>query len=257
MSPPPEPASITEGLGALTGGRGGGLPLWYQVGQSLRAYIADRAGGEPVRLPTENALAAHYGVSVATVRQALAGLEADGLVSRHRRRGTFATPKAREDRALHLLGSADAVFAQQASDEVRLLGRGTGPVPPALARWFPGVAEVAVFRRLRYERGAVLSYAENFVPLPVADRILDADLVAAPMTMVLRDVLGLTLARIENAVEARTAPPQLAGLLGLAPADPVLLSTNVVFDAGGAVVDVALIHYRGDRFRFTVSVELS
>ncbi|NMH97925.1 UTRA domain-containing protein [Pseudonocardia sp. K10HN5] len=45
-------------------------------------------------------------------------------------------------------------------------------------------------------------------------------------------------------------------MLGADPADPVLLSTSLVFDAGD-VVDTALIYYRGDRFRFTVSVDLS
>jgi len=101
----------------------GVLPLWYQLAQSLRAAIVglDRDGA--LRLPTEVQIARHYGVSLATVRQALGSLAAEGLISRHRRRGTFVNADALRTRALRVLGSADAVMAQQSSDEVRVLGR--------------------------------------------------------------------------------------------------------------------------------------
>lgn len=71
------------------------LPLWYQVSQSLRASILGRTPDASLRLPTEEQLAAHYGVSVLTMRQALKELEEEGLISRHRRRGTFIEPGAR------------------------------------------------------------------------------------------------------------------------------------------------------------------
>ena len=64
------------------------LPLWYQVSQSLRASILGRSPQDPLRLPTEEQLAGHYGVSVLTMRQALKELEDEGLITRHRRRGT-------------------------------------------------------------------------------------------------------------------------------------------------------------------------
>ncbi len=51
------------------------LPLWYQVSQSLRASILGRPPQAPLRLPTEEQLAEHYGVSVLTMRQALKELE--------------------------------------------------------------------------------------------------------------------------------------------------------------------------------------
>lgn len=56
------------------------LPLWYQVSQSLRASILGRTPGATLRLPTEEQLAAHYGVSVLTMRQALKELETEGLI---------------------------------------------------------------------------------------------------------------------------------------------------------------------------------
>lgn len=74
------------------------LPLWYQVSQSLRASILGRSAQDPLRLPTEEQLAEHYGVSVLTMRQALKELENEGLITRHRRRGTFIEPTAQRGR---------------------------------------------------------------------------------------------------------------------------------------------------------------
>jgi GntR family transcriptional regulator len=255
--PEPGAVSVLATLSPLPSTVSGKLPLWYQVSQSLRAFIVYRRTDQPTRLPTEASLARHYGVSVATVRQALATLEAEDLIVRQRRRGTFINPRARDSHSLRVLGSVDTVLAQQASEEVRLLDRGVGPAPGPLAEHFAPNQRLAIFRRLRFEGAQPLSYAENFVPLEHGARVADEDLVTAPMTMVLRDRLGIALSRIDNAVEAQTAPPHLASLLGVEPLSPVLLSTNVTFDATGKVVDAALIYYRGDRFRFSVSLDLS
>lgn len=249
-------ASVLTTLGSLPSDVDGRLPLWYQVSQSLRAFVAYQRGSELIRLPTEAMLARHYGVSVATVRQALASLEADGLIMRQRRRGTFIKPGSPGSRALRVLGSVDTVLAQQASDEVRLLGRGVEEVPAALREHFPGEREVAVLRRLRFDGREATSYAENFVPVRYSSRISDEDLASMPVTMILRDRLRIPLARIENSVEAQSATPHLAALLSIGPASPILLSANLTYDADGRVVDAAYIHYRGDRFRFSVSVDL-
>ena len=253
----PEPAVVLAGLESLAAAPRGSLPLWFHVAESIRAFTARRPAGTRTRLPTEAALAAHFEVSVSTVRQALSVLEAEGLVSRHRRRGTFATTPAHHDRSLQVSGSLDAVLRQQQTSDTVVLGRSVEPVPAALAEQFDDIDEVVRIRRLRCEGGAPLSYAENFLRPDVAARVDDHRLLVAPMTQVLRDDLGLELAHIENVIEARTATPELAKLLGVDLLSPVLLSTNLTRDRSGRVVDAALISYRGDRFRFTVQVEVS
>ncbi len=140
----------------------GMLPLWYQLAQSLRAAIMglDRDGG--LRLPTEAQFAQHYGVSLTTVRQALSSLASDGLITRHRRRGTFVNADALRTRALRVLGSADAVMAQQSSDEVRVLGRTRVRAGALPARLGPA-REAVLIRRLRLDDGVPVSYAENYL----------------------------------------------------------------------------------------------
>ncbi|MGW6569001.1 GntR family transcriptional regulator [Streptomyces sp. NPDC054975] len=235
------------------------LPLWYQVSQSLRASILGRTPDASLRLPTEEQLAAHYGVSVLTMRQALKELEEEGLISRHRRRGTFIEPGARRSSPRRLLGSIDAIVAQQSGERTTVLGHGTEPVPGELAEYFPDVTEVVAYKRLRRdgESGEPTNWAENAVHPEVAAGLDPADLERWPMTKVLRDVVGVRISRITDTVEARLADPETAALLQVPLLSPILHYTGVTYDEAGRVVDVARIRYRGDRFSFTVTVEAS
>ncbi|MEU2562723.1 GntR family transcriptional regulator [Streptomyces longispororuber] len=233
------------------------LPLWYQVSQSLRASILGRTPEAPLRLPTEEQLAGHYGVSVLTMRQALKELEDEGLISRHRRRGTFIEPHARRGSPVRLLGSVDAIVAQQSGMDTKLLSQGREPVPADLAEFFPDLTEVATYHRLRSDAttGEPTNHARNHVRPDLAPRIDPADLERWPMTKVLRDVVGVAISRITDTVEARLADPETARLLEVPLLSPILHYTGITYDAEGRALDVARILYRGDRFSFTVTLD--
>ena len=233
------------------------LPLWYQVAQDLRADILARRTQETRRLPTEAALAAHYGVSLITVRQALKSIEEEGLITRRRRLGTFVNPDAPAQRPLKLLGAVETVFAQQASEATELVdGPAEMPAPAELAPLFGFGAPVRVFRRLRREAGEPISYAVNYVLPEHGRHITEAQLARAPMTQVLQRELGVALARIENTLEARQATPEAARLLGCELLSPILFFTGVSFDRAGHAIDVAHIHYRGDRYKFSLDFQV-
>jgi GntR family transcriptional regulator len=233
------------------------LPLWYQVTEALRARVLGRTPEQPRRLPTEAQLAEEYGVAVSTVRQALTALEADGLITRRRRHGTFIADHAPTHPPLHVLGSVDTILAQQAGDEVRVLRRQTVPTPARLAPIFgDDVSELTEYHRLRLQGGVPLSHAENHLRNEHAEKIQADDLRTAPMTKLLRDNAHVALARIDNTVEACPAPPHIAELLQIPLAAPVLRSSNHTYDTHGRIIDAAVIHYRADRFQYTVSLDL-
>ncbi|MFJ3712052.1 GntR family transcriptional regulator [Streptomyces sp. NPDC090053] len=233
------------------------LPLWYQVSQSLRASILGRRPQDPLRLPTEEQLAGHYRVSVLTMRQALKELETEGLITRHRRRGTFIDPGARPSAPRRLLGSIDAIVAQQSGERTTVLGHGPVPVPGELAEYFPGLEEIVDYTRLRCDgdSGEPTNWAENALRPEIAARVDVGDLERWPMTKVLRDGVGVRISRITDTVEARLADPVTADLLQVPLLSPILHYTGVTYDEAGQVVDVARIRYRGDRFSFSVTVE--
>ena len=160
---------------------------------------------------------------------------------------------------MRLLGSVDAIVAQQSGhDRPTLLDHGPTPVPAELAEHFPDLAGgggVPPAAQRRGERradqlGATTTSAPSSPPC-----IDPADLVRWPMTKVLRDAVGVRISRITDTVEARLADPETARLLQVPLLSPILHYTGVTYDEDGRVVDVARIHYRGDRFSFTVTLE--
>jgi GntR family transcriptional regulator len=233
-----------------------GSPRWFQIAQHLRGTIVGRRSDDPERLPTEENLASHYGVSVMTVRQAMSALVDEGLVVRRRRRGTFVNPDALPVQPLLLRGAVDAVVAQQAAGDVEILERVAVPPPASLAAHFVGHETLVFIRRLRRESGIPMSVADNWVLPEVADKVSDDDLAVAPMTQALRDRVGVRIGRVENVVEAQQAGPEMAALLGVALLSPILLCRAMTYDIRDRVVDAAAIHYRGDRFRYAVTVQM-
>jgi GntR family transcriptional regulator len=234
------------------------LPLRYQLQQHLLAAIRARPRPhQALRLPTEAELARHYGVGVVTVREALRPLEADGVITRHRRRGTFVRADAPTAPPLELRGSLASHFAQHDAEAFELLEQAEVAVPPRLAGHFPGATTLSLFRRLRRNAGEVVSHAVNWLPVELGRRVPLEKLARWPMTRVLRDALGLPIARIENSIEARLGSPEVTRLLGVPPLSPILFFTGISQDSQRRVLDLVEIDYRADRFRFGVSFDVA
>ena len=78
--------------------RGAGVAVWRQIEQILAAEIAASGFGEEGRLPSEGELAKRFDVNRHTVRRAMLGLAALGLVSVEQGRGTFvARPRVKAE----------------------------------------------------------------------------------------------------------------------------------------------------------------
>src|SRR3546814_12792163 len=66
-------------------------PLYLQLQKILRDAIEGQVVKAEEAIPTERDLAEEFEVSRITVRKAIDGLVADGIVTRRRRAGTFVT----------------------------------------------------------------------------------------------------------------------------------------------------------------------
>ena len=74
--------------------RASAVTLFAQVRERLRERIVSGALGTGDKLPSESELEAEFGVSRITVRQALSGLHAAGLIEKVNGRGSFVTRPA-------------------------------------------------------------------------------------------------------------------------------------------------------------------
>ena len=68
------------------------IPLYYQLKTLLLEEILSGLYGSDNRLPTEHELCKQYAISRTPVTRALSELAEEGVILRHRRRGTFVNP---------------------------------------------------------------------------------------------------------------------------------------------------------------------
>ena len=85
------------------------MPLWAQLVAELRRRLG--AGDFDERFPTEAELVVAFGVSRATVREAIRRLRGDGLLDARRGSGTFVVRRQLDAPILGTSGLAQAITA--------------------------------------------------------------------------------------------------------------------------------------------------
>ncbi|MEV7723296.1 GntR family transcriptional regulator [Streptomyces sp. NPDC087917] len=189
---------------------GGRTPLYLAVAADLRTAIGAGEYGSGARLPAEDELARRYTVSRGTVRQALAALRADGLVTSRRgtRRVVLASPGERRD-----------------ATELR-----------SFTRWARSLGEDPGGRTVHVEPGA-------------ADPEEAAELRIGPGAPVYRVLRVRTLSGRPVMVERTTYPDAVGALVAAMPADTVSYSEElarhgVLFTDAHHTIDIALADAR-------------
>ncbi len=224
------------------------VPLFLQIRQALLADIRNWSDAT-LQFPTDAALAARFGVSKMTVRQALDDLVASGLLERHRGRGTFVTDRA----FIEQLDPALDIDQQYASaghpQTTRILGferRGMTSLEQKLfGAGGEGSQEMVSIRRLRSANGMPLALDERVMRADIADRAgFDPATATGSIVGRLRDALDLSLAKWR--MSALLADADLSLTLCIPLGAPVLERAMTYFDAAGAVVLTGRSLHRGD-----------
>ena len=150
------------------------MPLWAQLEAELRRRL--EAGEFAEGFPTDAQLVNRYGVSRHTVREAIRHLNKTGVLQRQRGRGTVVN-RAEFEQPLgglySLFRSIESAGVTQTSEVLEL-----GVVTNAEAAShleLPEDTELVYLERIRYAAGAPLAVDRAWLPLSVAEPILDMD----------------------------------------------------------------------------------
>lgn len=240
--------------------------LHRRVAEHLRTRILDGTIPSGSRVPSERVLSEQFSVSRVTVRQAMKDLEANGLLEvvggvrwvrseppaeGARRRGAI------EEGATGLVSFSHLAEANGLTATSQVVSLTTRPASLDEADQFsiaPGAPLVELVR-LRSLDGIAVLLDFSVIPETLAPGIASVDFTDASLYTVLSDRYGLSAVSAECAIEARSATPELAAHLGLAPGDPVLQIDQTTYDAQGRVIQWCRSVYRGDRYRFRAVLE--
>lgn len=232
------------------------IPITYQLAQLIRAEILRGTYLPGGRLPTELRLAEDYGVSVITVQRALRELEGEGLIERHRGRGTFVRQDLTTMPGFNPQSALELMFSDEFGAGTEVLDKRLIDTPDALQQRFqcPKVYEI---RRVSWADGRPWSYSVHHVLPEFGKQMTLAQLRRYPMFRILRDHLGLGLRNVEVNLEAVTAPIEISRMLAIDPLSQVLLFRGALFATDGRLVHMPEIWYRGDRFQFRFNMDLT
>lgn len=220
--------------------------LYVEVADLMRSRIHTREWPPGAQLPALDALAAELDVALVTVRQAVALLEEEGLLSRKHGRGTFVTAGSPQKHIwLQMESSWTGLVKKWEGTKPRILkvaDNVSAPLQPADGK---PARSYHYMRRVHVAEG---------VPYTIVDIYLDSDLYArAPKRFdtqrtipVLETLSGVSISSARETLSISIAGVEAARLLQVPINSAVGVVHRLVQDQRGVVVFIAEVIYRGD-----------
>lgn len=225
-------------------------PLYVQAAGQIRLKIEKGDWLPGQQLPVIEALQAEFGLSRATIREALEVLESEGLIERFRGRGTFVRSHLPERRSHVLPTRWDELIRGLKTIKPELVA----PISEEDGAFLRDVqAGSAVGLYVRFQR----VHSRGSEPYCLIDIHLRKDVFAAdserfqrdPVVLVLVERHGELAAAARQRVTFSIADERTASALGIALGAPVVEILRTITDADGRVVVHTYARYPGEYVR--------
>jgi len=229
------------------------VPLHHQIAQVLRLRLESGAWPAGQSLATEQRLCAEFGASRTTVRQALSQLKQAGLLESRAGIGTRGVGVPVKRRIVR--SSGDPLHAGLNS-KPRVVSLGEVPCPANVAAFF-GInlgAPVWHFVRIHMLDSTPLSVVDSYLPAHLGAGLTRSSL-RQPMHELLWDRFGIRLKRSVHTLRVARADVDIASMLGIALADPVLRIQSSVYLADDKPIRWTENFFREDQYEYVAEME--
>jgi GntR family transcriptional regulator len=231
---------------------GSGVPLYVEISDALRRRARKAPAGQA--LPSETELAAQFGVSRMTARQAVKTLEAEGLLYRVPGSGTFASGHEAH-RVLNELRSFSSEMKErgcQVRSEV-LDQRWVATDPQLQADLALAPKSRAVYlERVRYADDVPMALERTYLT-PRCSPVLELDLSTASLHAAL-DEIGIRPTESFGSLVAALAGPDDVAHLKVAAGSPLLVEVRRIDDQHGTRIERTETRYAGNEYVFDLQL---
>jgi GntR family transcriptional regulator len=230
-----------------------GVPLYTQIRKSLRDDIDNKVLIPGQKIPSEDELAAKFGVSRMTVRQGISDLIDEGLLYRRHGVGTFvAQPHFERDHS-QLTNSIESAKEDGIDLVIRVLIADILPAKLKVAQSLSLQEGDLVIRvkTLRFASDLPITLHDAYVPYKLFPQILSEDLEAYHLWDIFESY-GFRVKRAVQRLEAREADEEVAHLLQVDEGFPILYKERTVYLDDGTPVEFTYCYNRGDRYSLTI-----
>jgi GntR family transcriptional regulator len=230
--------------------RGSGIPLYHQIQRQLMDQIRSGALRRSDPMPPVQEIAARYGVSLMTARQAVRSLCDLGLTYSRQGKGTFVANTKLEKNFRQVMSFTEEMKTRGTTPKSRVLSFRIQAAPVEVRKSLNLSAGEKVFQlhRVRYGDNVPLGIECSCLPVRLCPALLkDYDTTSSLYRAL--ELHGIFLMTASEVVEVGRASAKDARLLRIAPRSPVFLFTRISFLEDGKPVEFVQSTYRGDRYK--------
>ncbi|HET7559383.1 MAG TPA: GntR family transcriptional regulator [Limnochordia bacterium] len=231
--------------------RGGDVPLYEQIKQTIRAAIDTGELCPGDRLPGEPELCRALGVSKMTLRQALGDLSSEGVLERKRGQGTIVRGPRVAIELPYFRSYTTDMQMRGYRPGTRLLGLDQLAASAREARAL-GIApndRLIRLSRLRLADDSPMALETTLLPAALLPGFLDLAKDMRSLYAVFERVYDIRPTRAVQELQAVAATAEEAGQLGVAPGAALLMIESVLYDQHDRPVEFTKSRYRGDRYQ--------
>ncbi|HEU4433642.1 MAG TPA: GntR family transcriptional regulator [Pyrinomonadaceae bacterium] len=231
------------------------IPLYHQLKTILLERVKSGELKSNDKLPSEDEIAEQYGISKATVRQAIGELASEGVIRREQGRGTYVAEQKIEQGPRALTGFTEEMAKHGLRSSSRVLKQRVIKADVDAAQKLQVAEGDALFEltRLRLADGEPMGLQTALIPLALAPGIKDEDFSAS-----LYDLLETRYSLVPNtAEETHTAillGAREAKLLRVPLGSPALAAERVTYLANKRPFEMVHSVMRGDRYKIILQL---
>ena len=233
-----------------------GRPLYRRIEADLRDQIRTGQLAPGARVETELELMERYGVSRATVRQALGGLIAAGALEVRRGLGTYVASARFEHTIGGFYSFSREIERGGRTPGTRVLGLTVEPADAAVADALeiePGTPVVAL-RRIRLADQEPIVVETSRLPAARFPGLETVDFTTVRLYDTLSSVYGCRPSRARETFEPILLSADESVLLDQRRGEPALRVERIAFDQDGRPIEHCRSTVRGDRYRYAVEL---
>ena len=231
------------------------VPLYLQIREYLVQKINESVYPSGSRLPSERDLAAYFGVSRVTVRQALNSLIQEGLIYAQTGKGHYVR-KTKIDQELGVLTSFTEEMHQRGVAPSSKVVR--AEIQLAMLDIIDSLqikqgTEIVFLQRIRLADDEPIALETAYLPHSICPGIIERfDFSQDSLYKVLREEYGCPLIWAKQRMQARLPTPVEEALLGVTQKTPVLSITRVTYSHQDKPVELVRSVYRGDQYELGI-----
>lgn len=235
------------------------VPMYEQIASILKEEILDKKYAPSGNIGTHSQLAKRFGVSLITIRKAIAILTQQGLLDVAQGKGTFVKNTVLQDNLTRLTGVENIISDSHLSARVEVESFEIIDTPEhfdADLRRDLGKKCLHI-RRIHIMQDVRTAYAEIYLPFKYGEYLTRSDVEKYTIYQLYESKWNLALGKGRQIIRADAANADVSAALGIPEGWPVLSITRRGYTAGGELVEYMQLVYEYNQYSFEVELRLS